>query len=242
VRDPADLGKALAEGAQLVVLPELAQTRSGRTEDPETLADEADAFLDGLRCDAVVVTSVVRRTSAGFAHVAVAVTQDGILEQRSLHASARHPWVTDLGDEVLVVATEVGRLALLVGDDAIYPEAVRLAAIAEAEVVALPFTVLEPWELQTGLVERAAENRVNVVASAREAGAILAAHPDFTLWTPWQRSFDGTISYPLVQRSEGPEPLVGPIHPAVTANRFVSRGTDVVDGRPWRLASALTAE
>ena len=242
VKDHGALGKALADGARLVVLPELAQTTTGTTDDPGSLADAADAFLEGLRSDAVVVTSIVRRTESGFAHVAVAVTPTETFEQRSLHVSARHPWVTDLADEIAVVETEVGRLALLVGDDALYPEAVRLAAIAEAEVVALPFTVLEDWELRTGLVERAAENRVNLVASAREAGAILAAHPDFTLWTPWDRAFDGTISYPLVQVEHGPEPLVGPIHPAVTANRFVSRGTDVVDGRPWRLASALTTQ
>lgn len=240
VREVADLDKALADGAQLVVLPELAQTLTGTTDDPAALADEADAFLAALRRDdAVVVTSVVRRTATGFAHVAVAVTPDGLLEQPALHVCARHPWATDLADEITVHATEVGRLALLVGDDGLYPEAVRLAAIAEAEVVALPFTVLEDWELRTGLVERAAENRVNLVASARQARAVLAAHPDFTLWTPWQRAFDGTISYPLVQVSTEPEPLVAPIHPAVTANRFVSRGTDVVDGRPWRLASVL---
>lgn len=240
ITDPADIAKALAEGARLVVLPELAQTPTGTTDDPSALAEAADAFLDGLRCDAIVVTSVVRRTATGFAHVAVAVTPAGLLEQQALHACARHPWATDLADEVAVVHTEVGRLALLVGDDALYPEAVRLAAIAEAEVVALPFTVLEDWELRTGLVERAAENRVNLVAASRQAGAILAAHPDFTLWTPWERAFDGTISYPLVQTSLDGSVLVAPIHPAATANRFVSRGTDLVDGRPWRLASVLT--
>ena len=242
VNDPADLGKALAEGARLVVLPELAQTTSGTTDDPSALAAAADAFLDGLRCDALVVTTVVRRRGQGFAHVAVAVGPDGTQEQGALHLSARHPWATVLADAVDVVDTEVGRLALLVGDDALYPEAVRLAALGEAEVVALPFSVLEDWELRTGLVERAAENRVNLVAAARSAGVVIAAQQDFTLWTPWDRAFDGTINYPVVQRTpDGVGWSVAPVYPATTANRFVSRGTDVVDGRPWRLASALTA-
>ena len=247
VTRPGDVPDAIAQGARLVVLPELAQTADGRTDDPAGLADAADAFLDGLRCDATVVTTVVRRRGSGFAHVAVAVTADGLHEQAALHRSARHPWATELADDVTVVDSEVGRLALLVGDDALYPEAVRLTAIAEAEVVALPFTALEEWELRTGLVERAAENRVNLVAASRVTpagqGAVIAAQQDFTLWTPWARAFDGTINYPLVQAApRDGAPLVAPVHPAATANRFVSRGTDVVDGRPWRLASCLTAQ
>lgn len=243
----ADVPAAVAQGARLVVLPELAQTADGVTDDPAALADTADAFLDRLRCDATVVTTVVRRKGSGYAHVAVAVTPDAVHEQPALHVCARHPWATQLADEVAVVDSQVGRLVLLVGDDALYPEAVRLAAIAEAEVVALPFTALEEWELRTGLRERAAENRVNVVAASRVTpagqGAVVAAQLDFTLWTPWERAFDGTINDPVLALApRDGSPLVAPVHPAATANRFVSRGTDVVDGRPWRLASVLAEQ
>jgi predicted amidohydrolase len=242
-----DVAAAVASGARLVVLPELAQTPDGTTTDPARLADEADAFLAALAQaagDAVAVTTVVRREGAAFAHTAVAVGGGVAHEQRALHASGRHPWATELAGEVSVVATPVGRLALLVGDDGLYPEAVRLTALVEAEVVALPFTALEAWELRTGLVERAAENRVNLVAASRVTdagqGVVLAAQKDFTLWTPWERAFDGTINYPVVTAApRDGSPLVSPVHPAATANRFVSRGTDVVDGRPWRLLSAL---
>ncbi len=244
VTDPADVGKAVADGAQIVVLPELAQTTSGTTDDPAALADAADDFLAGLRCDAIVVTTVIRRVGDAFAHVAVAVGPGLAHEQVALHASARHPWATVLADEVSVVATEVGRLALLVGDDLLYPEAARLAAIGEAEVLAAPYTALEDWEVRAGLVERAAENRVNLVAASRVTdagqGVVIAAQQDFTLWTPWARDFDGTINYPIVHAApRDGAPLVAPVHPAATANRFVSRGTDVVDGRPWALASVL---
>ncbi len=243
--DPADLGKALSEGARLVVLPELAQTAEGTTDDPGALADAAEDFLDTLRCDAVVVTSIVRRVGDEYAHVAVAVSPVGTHEQVALHASARHPWATVLANEVAVVSTEVGRVALLVGDDLLYPEAVRLAAIAGAEVVAAPYSALEAWEVRTGLVERAAENRINLVAASRvtEAGhgMVIAAQQDFTLWTPWERDFDGTINFPVVNAApRDGSMLVAAVHPAATANRFVSRGTDVVDGRPWALASVLT--
>jgi hypothetical protein len=110
--------------------------------------------------------------------------------------------------------------------------------------VALPFDAQEAWEVQTGLVERAAENRVNLVASSRVTsvgqGIVLAAERDFTLWTPWERPFDGRISHPVVTLAprDGGH-LVAEVFPAAAANRLVSRGTDVVDGRPWRLAAAL---
>ena len=246
----AAVAAAVREGAALVVLPELAQTESGVcTRDEATaLAGEADAWLAELAAaagSALVVTTVPKLTESGLAHVAVCVGAGDTWEQRALHASGRHAWATDLADAVTVRTTPLGRLALLVGDDALYPEAVRLAAIGGAEVVALPFHALEPWELRTGLPERAAENRVNLVASSRvtEAGqgVILAADHDFTLWTPWERPFDGRISTPVATaapRDGGSQCAV--VHPAAAANRFVSRGTDLVDGRPWQLAAVLT--
>jgi predicted amidohydrolase len=166
------------------------------------------------------------------------------VEQRALHVVARHAWATELADTVIAHDTPVGRLALLVGDDAVFPESVRLAALAYAEVVAVPFDAQEAWEVQTGLVERAAENRVNLVASSRVTpvgqGVVLAAERDFTLWTPWDRPFDGRISHPVVTAApRDGSPVLTDVFPAATANRMVSRGTDVVDGRPWRLASAL---
>lgn len=249
---PAAVADAVASGARLVVLPPLAQAAQATTDDPAGLAAAADSWLARLveaAGDALVVTSVVRAVGDGWAHEAVALSggpsyaaaRGVVARQRSLHASARHPWVTELGEGVAVTPTAVGRMALLVDDDALYPEAVRVAAIAGAEVVALPFEPLEDWELRTGLPERAAENRLNVVASSRSVGAVLAAHPDFTLWTPWERPFDGRISVPVVTTSrEGS--VIADVHPAASANRFVSRGTDVVDGRPWRLASVLVEE
>ena len=190
------------------------------------------------------MTTVPLDTGHGLAHTAVCVTGATTYEQHALHATARHAWATVLADGLEVHDTEVGRLALLVGDDGLYPEAVRLAAIAEAQVVALPFDAQEPWEVRIGLAERAAENRVNLVASSRVTqagqGLVLATDEDFTLWTPWSRPFDGRISVPLVTAApRDGATLVTAVHPAATANRFVSRGTDLVDGRPWRLASVL---
>ena len=246
---PAAVADAVARGARLVVLPELAQTATGVLAQDELaeVAAAADGWLAALADaadGALVVTSVPRSTPSGVAHVGVCVGGGLRLEQLALHTSGRAPWVTELADDLVVHDTPVGRLALLVGDDGIYPESVRLAAIGEAEVVALPYSALEEWEVRTGLPERAAENRVNLVASSRVTdaghGVVLAASPDFTLWTAWERPFDGRISSPITfEAPRDGSPLVATVHPAAAANRSVSRGTDLVDGRPWRLASVL---
>lgn len=248
--------EALEDGANLVVLPELAGFRDGVVPgdgEPALVAARAraEAVVAALRgvlagTDAVVVTSLPSPQGPP-AHEGVVVAADGVLaRQAQLHRTARHPWVEHLGDGVVPVDLPWGRLVVVVGDDAVYPETFRLAALADAEVVALPFALQEAWELETGLVERAAENRVNLVAATRPTGvgaSLVADLPsDFTLWGQWQAPFAGVISYPdlLLVPADAAVAVVD-VHPAQAANRFVSRGTDLVDGRPWTLLEAIVS-
>lgn len=237
-----------ARSARLLVLPELATERSGEVDDAIAAAargaDLIAALVEALAgTDTLVVMSVADRDAR---HVGVVVGADGVvLRQAQLHAVARHGWVKELGDGLATLDVGWGRLAVVVGDDATYPEAVRLAALAEADVVAVPFDVQESWETRTGLVERAAENRLCLVAATRpsDLGTSLVCdlHRDFTLWTTWeQRTFDGCISQPIIHRA-GPddEVLRAVVHPAAAANRVLTRATDVVASRPWWLADAL---
>jgi hypothetical protein len=110
-------------------------------------------------------------------------------------------------------------------------------------VVAVPFTPSEAWELDLGLPERAAENRLNVVAAAplEHPSAFYALSPDFTLWTAWEGPFTGRISHPVVTAVEpGARVATAVLAPAQSRNKLVSRGTDLLDGRPWQLVDALT--
>ena len=159
--------------------------------------------------------------------------------------SVRHSWAAPTGLAPNVVETPFGRLAVVVGDDAIYPETFRLAALEDADVVAVPFQAQEAWETRLGLVERSAENRLCVVAATRpsEVGSslITTLERDFTLWTVWEdRAFDGTISQPRVTRAPAaPGTTLATIHPEAAANRVLTRATDVVDSRPWHLLDPL---
>jgi predicted amidohydrolase len=51
------------------------------------------------------------------------------------------------------------RLAVILGDDSIYPETFRLAALQNVDVVAVLASVQEKWEIEIGLPERVAEIR-----------------------------------------------------------------------------------
>jgi predicted amidohydrolase len=178
----------------------------------------------------------------------VLIGRNGVIaRQQQLHHSARHAtWATVLGDALTVTQLPFGRCAIVVGDDSLYPETFRLAALQNAEVAALPLHLMEKWELETGLPERSAENRMCLLIASRPtpvgASAIMTLHEDFTLMTPWKtRPFDGNISTPVVTRAAPQAGLTtAAIHPANAQNRFVSHRTDVVDGRPWHLVQGIT--
>jgi predicted amidohydrolase len=254
-----EAAEAIAEAAraevQLIVLPELFHLPAGRVADPAEavaqsgrMAAKLQAALRAAGAECGVITTLVERAADGFRHTGVLISREGIVHrQPQLHRAGRHPWVDALGDRLTFTDLPWGRLAIVVGNDSIYPETFRLAALQDVEVVGVPTTLLEGWEMQTGLLERAAENRMNLVVASRpaEAGtsAVIAITEDFTLWTEWKRPFAGNINYPQVTRAPAQPGLIrAEVHPAAAANRTISHRTNVVDGRPWRLAKTIAGD
>jgi predicted amidohydrolase len=242
----------LPPDVRLIVLPELFDHVGGAVSDPATAAEQAETTVAALQTalagsDRLIMTSIVEAADGGFAHTGVAVGADGVvLRQRQLHACGRHPWASVLGDTVATLDLDWGRLALVAGGDTIYPEAFRLAALQDVEVIAAPTAVLEPWENEFGLAERAAENRMTVVAGSRatESGVGMVAAPDkdFTLWTEWSRPFNGDINHPNVTLANGaPGFTTALVDPSTAGNRTVTLKTDVVSSRPWTLLGPLVA-
>ncbi|MGI9646056.1 MAG: nitrilase-related carbon-nitrogen hydrolase, partial [Ilumatobacteraceae bacterium] len=216
--------RALAAGARLVVLPEF-------TEPPADLAEVAADVL-------VVSTALVDG-----AHVArLTLGGDLLGEQRQLHHTDRHPGVSVLGDRLDVVDTELGRVAMLVGDDVLYPELGRMAAIDGCHILTVSHAPTAEWEVRLGLPERGAENRVCVVAAAPPGpigGTVLLSPPAASLWAPTpDEAYDGTINTPVAIEADGGA-AIGPIHPDRALRREISRDTDVVGGRPWQRSAAL---
>ncbi len=209
--------------ATLIILPELIEN-----------FEEISKHLT----DNFAVTSIRENN----AHVGVLIDKTGIIfRQKQLHKSNQHSWITDCGDKLETFDLPFGLLAIIVGEDSLYPETFRLAAYQNVEIVAVPFNVQNRWETEFGLLERSVENRLSIAAATRpnEFGNSLISTigNDFTLWTEWKtRPFDGNINYPIIDRGDNIE---AEIYPANAENRFVSKGTDVVDGRAYWLLGDL---
>ena len=236
--------------AKLIVLPELVSFESSYQAENVRSKEHAEAWTLNLiseisKCltDNYAVTSIRENN----AHIGVLISKNGIIfRQKQLHKSNQHSWITDFGDSLETFDLPFGRLAIIVGEDSLYPETFRLAAYQNAEIIAVPFNVQNRWETEFGLLERSVENRFSIIAATRpnknlsEYGKSMIAtiSKDFTLWTEWKtRPFDGNINFPIVKHGDN---FDAEIYPANSENRFVSMGTDVVDGRAWWLLGDLT--
>lgn len=215
----AQIAKAQALGAKLVCLA------ADAVAEIDTLANaiEDDALVAAAQADGSVVL----------------VGKDGpILTQRPLHIAGG-------ADSVSVADTAFGRIAVLCGGDSVFPETMRLAALQSVSTVLIPASLLEDWEGRTGIIERAAENRVNIVVASNhpgERGSLIASlQKDFTIMTEWRnREFDGLLSAPEVFRPATGEDLVlATIHPLAAANKECSRNTHLLASRPWNLMHAM---
>jgi predicted amidohydrolase len=194
----------------------------------------------------VVVTSLAVEDKGHLHHAGVVISRAGVVHrQPQVHRSLRHESWANLGHGFTTVDLPWGRLGVVVGEDALYPETFRLLALQGANAVAVPCTLGESWETSLGLVERAAENRLCLMASSRPfaqgRGLIATLEEDFTIMTPWKtRAFDGFISQPLVKPLRDEDGLAyGTIHPQAAENKTISKRTHLLDSRPWALAGSL---
>jgi predicted amidohydrolase len=242
---------AQASGAQLIVLSPRMGFSSLQESDlakwQQRGAELVRALAPILKDNIVVVSGQVGVHGDGYQHQVVAIGEQGIIAvQGQVHFSQRFAW-SELDDGFHTFDLPFGRLCMLTSDDSIYPESFRLCAMAAAEIAVVPMMPLEHWELHTGLVERAAENRLNLLAatSSFEFGHGFAAglHADFTIFSEWKtRKFDGVLTRPplLKMRDDSAITLVM-LHPANAGNKVVSRNTHLIDNRPWHLLQPMTA-
>jgi predicted amidohydrolase len=171
----AAVREATGRGARLVVLPELAVCGYVFRDAAEARAAAQD--LDGptvtllrelsreLGC--VLVCGFAERGADGAVHNSAVLVEDGEvrLRYRKVHLWDRESELFVPGDAPPpVVDTAVGRVAVMVCYDLEFPEWVRLAAQAGAEIVAVPVN----WPL---LPRPAGERALEVVRAQAAAGA-----------------------------------------------------------------------
>ncbi len=241
----AAVQQAVAAGAELVCLPPLA----GDLAEPAAAAVRGGEIIDRLAAlagGAYLATALVRPCANGYQYGAALINRDGLaLFQPQVHHSLRHGFSLP-GDEFVSLDLPLGRVAVVTSDDSLYPETFRLLALAGVAVALVPLSPLEDWELQTGLLERSAENRINLLVApdtGRHGPAFATAlQTDFTVMTEWQeRKFDGLLSQPEWYRyDEGSGVFLVGLRPANAAHKVVSLNTDLLASRPWRVAGAIS--
>ena len=240
------VAQAVAGGAQLIALPPMLGYLD-ELDKAVVFGCEVVDRLASLCGEAIVATSVVSQGEGGaYQHCAILIDRDGLCySQGQVHASQRYAF-SELADGFSALDLPFGRVAVLTSDDSLYPETFRLLALAGVEVVVVPLSPLEDWELATGLLERSAENRINLLVApdtgVHGCGFITSLQTDFTVLTEWQeREFDGLLSQPQWHICPaGPGVCMQTVRPANAANKVVSRNTDLLADRPWRLSGAIT--
>jgi predicted amidohydrolase len=179
------IARAAADGARLVVLPELCTSGYAFTDAAEARAVAEPVDGATVRAweaaarehDLVLVAGLCELDEEGaLRNTAVVVDPSGLrAAYRKTHLWDREPEIFVPGDVAPpVVDTAAGRVGLAVCFDAAFPEHMRCAALAGAEVVAVPMSSpapprpTEPVPIEIALAMAAANaNRVWIVQADR---------------------------------------------------------------------------
>jgi len=250
---------AAAQQSDILVLPELV------TQDLHTIGHRLEeAAVQGVSLVAkiieelhtietalhVAVTVVEINSENKVSHVGKMIAKRGVVfEQKQTHNCGMYPWVNDLGSDIVVEALSFGNVAMIVGQDVIFPETSKIAAIKDADILVVMTKILEEWETRLCLPSRAAENRVCLIASSssHKSGIIADLEREFTILTEWkERQWDGNINKPIITPVEAGKShdaiTFAMIHPGAAFNKVMSKNTDLIQGRPWKLGDRILSQ
>ena len=103
------------------------------------------------------------------------------------HLTAEERAWASAGDTYPVFETPFGRIGIMAGYDALFPETSRCLAAAAADIVLWPAAMRDPFERELIAVPRAADNRVALVVANRldspyPGGSLVIPPTGFPLW------------------------------------------------------------
>jgi predicted amidohydrolase len=183
-------------GVQVLTLPEYALigTWAPTSADAERAADGAKTHIGAAaqiakRYGCVIALPTVVREAGRLGVATVVLGPDGAEagRYRKTHLTAEERDWACAGDSYPVFETPFGRLGIMSGDDALFPETSRCLAAAAADIVLWPAAMREPFERELIAVPRAADNRVAVVIANRldspyPGGSVVVPPSGFPLW------------------------------------------------------------
>jgi predicted amidohydrolase len=183
-------------GVKVLALPEYAFCPSAIPNAAEAalLADQTAALLarvSGIasKYQCLVAVPGVERAASGLFVTTFLIGPDGedAGRYRKTHLTAEERMWAKAGDDYPVFDTPFGRIGVMSGYDAVFPETSRCLAIAGADIILWPAALREPLERELLAVPRAEDNRVAVVLANRvdspyPGGSVIIPPNGFPLW------------------------------------------------------------
>ncbi len=164
--------RAAADGASLIVFPEMALTgyRAGVVRDDlEPLAEAVpgpatDKLMRLARTHDIAITfGMLERSGNHLYNTAVLLIEDSVFTYRKTHVH----WTEQsaVGHALPVWQTKLGHIGMLICFDLAFPEAARVLALAGAEVIIAPSAVPTSFRIYTErrVVARALDNQCYVL-------------------------------------------------------------------------------
>jgi predicted amidohydrolase len=183
-------------GVKILTLPEYAFCPSAIPTAAEVavLADQTPGLLAKVAAVAskyqcLIAVPSVERAAAGLYVTTFLVGPDGkdAGKYRKTHLTAEERKWAKAGDDYPVFDTPFGRVGVMSGYDAVFPETSRCLAIAAADIILWPASLREPFERELLAIPRAEDNRVAVVLANRvdspyPGGSVVIPPNGFPLW------------------------------------------------------------
>lgn len=183
-------------GAKVITLPEYALSAHYILTPAEAAvaADQAAAHLAAVakiagRYGCVIAAPIIERAAAGLYVTTVLIGPDGkeIGRYRKTHLTAEERKWAVAGFDYPVFDTVFGRIGVMSGYDAVFPESSRCLAIGAADIILWPAALREPFERELLAVPRAEDNRVAVVLANRvdspyPGGSVVIPPTGFPQW------------------------------------------------------------
>lgn len=176
-------------GIKVIALPEyvFAETWLPNAEEAARLADQTKELIArtakiAAQYQCLIAVPTVERAAQGLYVTTFMIGPDGseIGKYRKTHLSAEERVWAVAGDDYPVFDTPFGRIGVMSGYDALFPETSRCLAIAAADIILWPAALREPFERELIAIPRAEDNRVAVVLANR----IDCPYPGGTLVIP----------------------------------------------------------
>jgi predicted amidohydrolase len=183
-------------GAKVLTVPEYATIGSWAptSEEASRAADSTERDIGAVseiakRYSCVIALPTVTREAGAFFPTTILIGPGGteVGRYRKTHLTAEEREWARAGDVYPVFETPFGRVGLMNGYDALFPEVSRCLAAAGADIILWPAAMREPFERELIAVPRAADNRVALVIANRldcpyPGGSLVVPPSGFPLW------------------------------------------------------------